>query len=283
MKNTTNIASMHFLNGKFVSEERLLISPRDLGYSRGYGVFDFLVTYKQRPYMLDKHVDRLFKSAEIIALDIPWSKKEVSEWVLKTLQANESIPGEKVIRIIISGGSSFSLTLPRTPTIVIMVDPNISCPAEDYKNGVEILLVEFERYRAEAKTNNYIEAVCTFNKIPSTVDEIVYHSNDMVREGSRSNIFAIINNRLLTPKTKILEGVTRNVLLSILKLHIPVVVEDFTVADLHRASEVFITATGKEVMPVTKLDGIIVGDGKVGPITKEVMEQHKSFIQSALW
>lgn len=274
----------HFLNGKFVSEKELLISPRDLGYSRGYGVFDFLRTYQQRPFLLQKHVDRLFHSAEAIALSIPWSKEQVCEWISATLEANKTINAEKVVRITISGGSSPTLTPPSLPTIVITVDAAIGCPPEEYKNGVEVRLVDFQRYRPEAKTNNYIEAVIALNTLDArNIHEVIYCSDDMVREGARCNIFALIDGKFLTPKTQILEGITRGVLLDILKLPVPLETEDFSVDALRLASEIFITATGKEVMPVTKIDGNIVGDGKVGSLTNEIMRQHGSFIHSGLW
>jgi branched-subunit amino acid aminotransferase/4-amino-4-deoxychorismate lyase len=278
-----NNDNIHFLNGKFVSEKDLLISPRDLGYSRGFAVFDFLETYEQKPFMLERHIDRLFMSAETISLDIPWSKKEVTTWVLKTIEANNAIDGEKVIRITVSGGPSLTLSTNSVPTIVITVEPKIGCPADDYKNGVEIALVEFERYRPEAKTNNYIEAVRILKQSRPKIDEIIYHSDNTVREGSRCNIFALVEERLITPKTKILAGVTRDVLLDKIKLSIPALAEDFSVESLCKASEIFITATGKGIMPVTKIDGLPVGNGKVGDVTKEVMHQYHAFMRSNDW
>lgn len=267
-----------------MSEQELFISPRDLGFSRGYAVFDFLVTYGHEPYMLKKHINRLFRSADAIALTIPWAEEQVCEWILQTLNANKAINGEKVIRVTISGGLSFTLTPPSFPTIVITIDPMVYCPQQNYVEGVAVNLIEFQRYRPEAKTNNYIEAVRSLRDINlSDIDEIIYHSGGMIREGSRCNVFAVIKGRLLTPKTDILEGVTRGVLLDILKLEIPIVVEDFSVDALLTASEVFITATGKEVMPVTKIDSRVVGDGEVGSITKDVMNQHHAFVYSDLW
>lgn len=277
--------SIHFLNGKFVSEKELLISPRDLGYSRGYGVFDFLITYQHhKPFMLKKHIDRLFHSAGMIALSVPWSKEQVIEWVIKTLEANNTPDDEKVIRITLSGGSSSTLTPPSIPTIIITVDPAVPIQRENYEKGVAVILVEFQRYRAEAKTNNYIEAIRAMNEVDSrNIDELIFHSGGMVREASRSNVFALIDGRFLTPKTNILEGITRSVLLENVKLSIPMLGEDFSIEALCAASEVFIAATGKNVMPVTRIDGVPVGCGDVGPFTKEVMKQHKAFLDSDLW
>lgn len=80
---------IHFLNGKFVTEDKLLISPRDLGFARGYAIHDFIVTYNHQPFKLSEHVDRLFKSAEIIGLRIPWSKAQIIAWIQETLDKND--------------------------------------------------------------------------------------------------------------------------------------------------------------------------------------------------
>ena len=272
--------NIHFLNGQLVNENELLISPRDLGYSRGYAVFEFMITSNGRPFMMDKHINRLFKSCQSISLNVPWSKDQISEWVLQTLEANESNGEELVMRIIISGGSSGTLIPPKLPTIIIIVDPRIACPPEDYANGVRVLLTEFERYEPQAKTSNYVEAIRIFKSVPRGVDEIIYHSDALVREGTRCNIFAFINGTLITPRTGILEGVTRNVILNELQLSVKAEAKDYTVQELLSASEVFITATGKEIMPVTKINDTIVGKGIVGDLTKEVMTKFRSFFES---
>jgi branched-chain amino acid aminotransferase len=272
--------NIHFLNGQFVDEDHLLISPRDLGYSRGYAAFDFMITTGGRPFMMDRHIDRLFNSCQAISLSAPWSKRQIADWVQQTIDANELDNEDMVMRIIISGGSSGTLMPAKTSTIVIIVEARMICPAKDYANGVRILLNEFDRYEPQAKTTNYVHAVRVMNAAPDNVDEIIYFSNNIVREGTRSNIFAVINGILITPKTGMLGGVTRSVILNDLALTIQAEARDFTVQDLLSATEVFITATGKEVMPVTKINDTPVGDGTVGDITKEVMTKFKNFFES---
>jgi len=271
---------IHFLNGQFVDKDHLLISPRDLGYSRGYAAFDFMITSGGRPFMIDRHMDRLFNSCRAISLHTPWSKQQVADWVQQTIDANELGNEDMVMRIIISGGSSGTLTPAKMPTIVIVVEPRIFCPPEDYANGVRILLTEFDRYEPHAKTTNYVQAIRVMNAAPEDVDEIIYFSDNMVREGTRSNIFAVINGILTTPKTGMLGGVTRSVILNDLELSTQTEARDFTVQELLSATEVFITATGKEVMPVTKINDDSVGDGTVGDVTKEVMTKFKDFFES---
>lgn len=274
----------HFLNGRFVSEEELLISPRDLGYTRGFAVFDFLRTYAHhRPFKLTEHIDRLFTSANAINLSVPYSKAELADIVLKTLAQNDT-PNEKFIKIIVSGGVSDSLVPAEPSTCMVLVDPATVYPPANYEQGVGALLVEHHRYRPEAKTNNYIEAVRHGAILAAAnADEPLYHDHGMVREGSRSNIFAVIDDVLVTPKTDILFGITRAVLLEMLSLTIPIEERDFSVDELKRASEAFFTGSGKEVTPLTKIDNAPVGSGAVGPITQEVMKQFRSYTESDAW
>lgn len=272
--------SLHFLNGQHVTEDNLLISPRDLGYSRGYAAFEFMITSGGQPFMMNRHIDRLFNSCRAISLNIPWSKQQIANWVQETVNANELRDEDMVMRIIISGGSSGTLTPAKIPTIVIIVEARMVCPPEDYTNGVRILLTEFDRYEPQAKTTNYVQAIRVMNAAPHDVDEIIYISNDLVREGTRSNIFALINGILTTPGTGILGGITRDVILNDLELSTQTEVRDFTVQELFTATEVFITATGKEVMPVTRINDASVGDGTVGNVSKTVMAKFKNFFES---
>ncbi len=272
--------SIHYLNGKMVDEGDLLVSARDLGFTRGYAVFDFLITYNGKPFMLSWHIDRLFHSAKLIGLRMPWSKSDIAAWVMETLTANAD-GKEKAIKIIVSGGVSDSLIPKSTPTIVIVVDPRHFFPMKWYEEGVGVITVHYQRYIPGAKTNNYIEAVRQI-QIADAMDAIepVYYDNLQVFEGATSNIFAVINEKLVTPKSNILFGITREVILAQVKLAIPVEERDFTRDMLMLAGEVFLTGSNKEVMPVTKIDGNKVGKGVVGPITKEVMQQFQAHVSS---
>lgn len=275
---------IHFLNGKFVSEEQLAVSPRDVGFSRGYAVFDFLKTYPyHRPFKLREHIDRFFNSADLIGLQMPWGKEQVQKWILETLEANKT-DEEKFIKIIVSGGVSNTMLPSENPTIMILIDPAVQYPKERYEKGVGVVAVKHERYNPAAKSNNYIEGVKQTQRAKTIgAVEPVYYSDTQVFEGSNSNVFAVINDKLLTPKTNILAGITRAVLLEVLKLNIPIEVGDFTLNELLSANEAFLTASGKEITPITSIDGEPIGNGEVGTITKEVMNQFKEYTLSNLW
>ena len=275
--------SVHLLNGKLVKESELMIPVRDLGFLRGYAVFDFLITYRRRPFMLEKHVDRLFNSAKLIGLSIPWSKEQVRNLVMKTLAANKD-GEEKAIKVILSGGVSDSLLPQGKPTIIILVDPRHSYPPKIFEEGVRVITVKHNRYSPEAKTNCYIEGVRQVQvATKSGAIEPIYFDDKQIFEGATCNIFAVIKGKLLTPKSNILPGITRDTLLKHFKSSISMRVADFSRGELMKASEVFLTASNKEVMPVTKIDGRRVGKGDVGPVTKEAMKQFAEFTASKKW
>jgi len=269
----------HFLNGKFVTEDELLISPRDLGYTRGYAVADFLVTHNHKPFKLIEHIDRLFKSAEIIGLKIPWEKAQIVNWVNETLDKNNK-DSEKNIKIIVSGGNSHSMYQAETPTIVIIVNDHVPPVSIYYENGVKAKAVNYKRQYPESKHTNYVEAIKQFSQ-NKHIDEVIYYDEQQVFEGAGCNLFAVINNKLITPKSNIVVGITRNVLLEILKLNIPIQVQDFTFDELLKATEIFLTGSGKGVRGVVELNGKPVGIGKVGNITKEVAKQYGEYIKLA--
>jgi len=270
---------IHFLNGKFVAEDELLISPRDLGFVRGYAVADFLITHDHRPFKLEEHVDRLYKSAELINLRLPWDKSQIITWIKQVLEKNDN-DSEKTVKIILSGGVSKSIHQAEIPTIVIMVSQYTPPPEGYYERGVKAIAVNYKRPYPESKHTNYVESIKQLaDKNNNEIDEVIYFDNSQVFEGAGCNLFAVINNKLVTTKSNIVEGITRNVLLEILRLSIPIEVRDFTYSELLIATEIFLTGSGKGVRGVVEINGRAVGDGRVGKITKEVTKQYNGFIQ----
>lgn len=264
--------NIHFLNGKFVGEEELLISPRDLGYTRGYAVFDFLRTYNGKPFHLSEHIERLLNSAKLIDLKIPYTKQEIEKLVLETLNKNNK-DTEKAIKIIASGGISSKMTQVNSPTFMIWIDGLAPVPQEYYENGVGIITVKYKRYIPEAKTNNYIEGVKQ-TQIAENVGalEPVYFDDDGLYESSNSNIFIIKDGKIYTPKNYALSGITRKVLIEILKSEFTVEEKNLKIEDLLGADEAFLTGSAKEILPIVKIDEKVLASGKVGENTKKVLE-----------
>ena len=268
---------IHFLNGKFVPEEELLISPRDLGFMRGYAVADFIVTHNHKILKLNDHISRLYNSAKIVGLTIPWSKDQITTWLNELVENN--IEAEISIKTIVSGGVSKSMHQAEVPTIVMIVNPFTPKPSSYYEQGVKAITVKFRRSYPQSKHTNYVEAIKQQSNITDdSVTEIIYYDDSQITEGSGNNIFAVINNKLVTPKSNIIEGITRNILLEILKLSNPIEVRDFTLNELKSATEVFFTGSGRGVIGIIEIDNKPVGDGKVGAITQEVAKQYKDYL-----
>src|ERR1043165_419162 len=199
--------SIHFLNGKLVTEKEFYISPRDLGFTRGYAVFDFLITYHGRPFMLDRHIERLLRSAKHIGLVVPWSKMQIHSWIMKALRANKG-KEQKTVYVTLTGGPGRGLLPVGEPTILIMIDERHKLSPELYEQGVACSLVNFRRHNPEAKTNNYIEAVKNAQKGRNQFEPI-YYDDTQVYEAARSNVFAVVDGKLRTPKSHVLAGITR--------------------------------------------------------------------------
>lgn len=272
------------INGKLVKSSDLKIPVWDLGLLRGFAVFDFLVTYGNIPFMLSEHLDRLLSSASSINLFHPWSKKQVKDMVTKTLKANNS-SYDKTIKILLTGGiSSDGFTPEDKPHLIILLSKWKKTPSLVYQKGAKLITLKHKRHIAHCKTTDYLEAVKNAHLLKKEgAFEILYQDNLQVYEGSRSNIFAVINGILLTPKNHILKGVTRKIVLEKLKLEVSVVEKDFKLEELYGAEEVFITKSNDEIVPVAEIDNQVIGSGKVGNITRQAMKEFKKFVKSESW
>jgi branched-chain amino acid aminotransferase len=275
--------NVHYLNGKLVSDAELTIQVRDLGYIRGYGVFDFLITYQNgKPFHLTDHIERFLESARIIDLTLPYSAAQIREIVLQTLDANPT-QGEKSIRLIASGGvGPDGLTQSETPSFICMVEKRVPSPSECFDPGAKVALVHYQRSYPEAKTLNYIAAVVSLKRArrEHQAYEVIFHNGKEITEGATSNVFVVKNGIIATPADEILRGVTRKVLLELLP---EVEVRPVTVDEFKNADEVFLAASNKEVMPVVFVDSRTVGTGRIGAVTQKVMSIFEKYTQSSEW
>ncbi|TSC52670.1 MAG: D-amino-acid transaminase [Parcubacteria group bacterium LiPW_41] len=268
---------IHFLNGKLVSEDGLLISPRDLGFTRSFGVFDYLRTYNSKPFMLERHLQRLLKSAELINLKHRYDLPQLISIVKTTLEKN-TWSGEKAIKIILSGGVSDSLKQTSSTSLIVTIDTLKMKDEEIYKTGVKANLINFVRHIPQAKTTNYIEAIRqNQSSIRDDAFELFYCTDGWVHEGMTSNIFIIKGKKIYTPKDNVLFGVTRSIFLEELRDKFDVSEKNIDVNFLLDADEVFITSSGKEVVPVVVVNNKKIGNGNVGETTARAMQQFHEF------
>ncbi len=275
-----------YLNGKLVPEESAKISVFDHGLLYGDGVFEGIRSYDGLIFKLKEHIDRLYRSADAIKLEIPMTKKELIDAVIKTLKANKL--KDAYIRLVITRGVGDLGLDPRkcrSPMIFIIADRIVLYPKEFYQKGLEIVIVSTRRNLPDAldpriKTLNYLNNILAkIEAIEAGTEEAIMLTHaGFVAECTGDNLFIVKNGKLKTPPVEIgaLDGITRNAVIDIVEeLAIDFKEELLKKKDLYEADEVFLTGTAAEIVPVIKIDSRRIGGGKPGKVTLRLMEEFK--------
>jgi len=268
-----------YLNGKIVETKKANVSVTDIGILRGFGVFDGLRTYNGKPFLFERHYNRLKNSAKIIGLKFPLSKNE-TRIIIENLAKKNKVENTSV-RIVLTGGNSENGTSfeSKKPTFFILLHTLLPLSKEMYKNGVKMITVNHQREFPESKTNNYITKLKSESlRIKQKAHEILFVKNGYALEGATCNFFIFKNNKLITPKDDILFGIRRWLTLKVAKNHFKVEERKVKLSELLSADEAFITSTNRDILPVTIIDSHKIGNGKVGSDTKKLMELYNNYI-----
>ena len=264
--------TIFYVDGQFVPSDEATIPINDLALLRGYGIFDFLKTYKGKPLFLKEHIERLQRSAEQIGLDLPWSRRELSNIVMQTLDKN-NLP-ESNIRMVVTGGASPDFITPQgKPRLLVLVTPLAEQPKWWYTEGVKIITIDCERSIPAAKSIDYIPATIALKqaRLQDAIEAVYVDRAGYVLEGTTSNLFIFADKRLITPGRAILNGITRQVVLTLAEKAYETEIRDIKSNELYTAEEVFVTGSNKEIVPVVKVDETIIGNGKPGGHTRALM------------
>ncbi|MBE9192238.1 aminotransferase class IV [Gloeocapsopsis crepidinum LEGE 06123] len=269
---------IYYINGKYTTADESCLPINDLGIVRGYGVFDFLRTYNGIPFKLSEHVQRLQKSAELIGLNLPWSTPEIEAIAQETFNRNH-LPDAN-IRIIATGGMSTDFITPSgEPSLIVIVTPVTEYPETYYTQGVKVITVQAERFIPGAKSLNYISAIMALQqaKQVNAIEALYINQQRHVLEGTTTNLFIFRDNKLITPKENILQGITREVVLELAKIEFEIVEQPIHYSDLNNCDEAFITATNKEIMPITQIDDLQISSGKSGKNTQNLIHLFRNY------
>ncbi len=276
------------LNGNLVPKEEAKISVFDHGLLYGDGVFEGIRIYSGNIFKLVEHIDRLYDSAKFINLEIPISKKEMIDEVVKTVSANKLSDG--YIRLVVTRGEGDLGLDPKKckkVTYFIIADKIILYPNEFYKNGLKIITVAIRRNVSEAldprvKSLNYLNNILA--KIEAnnagSLEAIMINQQGYVAEATGDNIFIIKGNNLITPSLfcGVLNGITRATVIDIgKKIKMNVIEQTLTRYDLYTADECFLTGTAAEVIPVVEIDTRKINGGVPGKKTKIIIREFKKF------
>jgi D-alanine transaminase/branched-chain amino acid aminotransferase len=266
------------INGEIISAEQATINVKDLGLQRGYGIFDYFKTINGAPVFLDHHLDRFYRSAERMKLKPPFGREELKDRIAALLNKNNI--KSSGVKLTLTGGDSEDGFTPGTPTLIMMQSPLV-LPAGIQK-GIRIITYEYQRQMPAVKTTDYLMAVWLQSVIrENNAQDVMYFHNNIIAECPRANIFIVTkDNRILTPAENILHGIIRGRLLSTgERYHISEAT--ITLDDLYNASEVFITSTTKNVLPVLQVDKMVINNGEPGPVTRKLSQELQSMIETS--
>ncbi len=267
------------INGNFVDSEKARISPLDNGFLYGDGIYETMRTYKGKVLELNLHLKRLKKSSDFLGIKLPWSLEIITTWVNKLCRLNKA--NNARVRITLTrGDNGFDFLTSKKPLLVIISEKLVLDP-KIYRHGVKTLAFNMERMLPAIKTIGLTAMVIAYRyTLPKKMYEaVLVDDNGFIREGASTNVFFIRNGKYYTPKTKILEGLTRNRVIDLLKENnLPIVVKDLYLKELGLADEIFLTNRPREIIPVVEFNGKRVGNGKVGFHTKKIMGLYRDYV-----
>jgi len=280
-----------YIDGEYYPKSQAKISVYDHGLLYGDGVFEGIRAYNGVVFKLKEHIDRLYRSAHAIMLQIPVSKEEMIKIVLETLRKNQL--KDAYIRLVVTRGVGDLGLDPRKcqkPTIIVITDTIALHKSEAKEKGITAMLTWVKRDPVDATTHeikslNYLNSILA--KIEANingVDEaICLDKNGYICEGVAENIFIVKNGKIYTPPsyTGALPGITAEAVKELAKsLGYEVIEKNITPYELFTADEVFFTGTAAEIIPVREINKRQIGNGKPGPMTRRLMEEFPKLVQN---
>lgn len=271
-----------FLNGNIVPEQSASLHLNDLALLRGFGIFDFFIFERFQPRFLEDYLDRFFRSAEFLGLQSPIDRDALRQGVHQLIAANEQPNGG--IRLVLTGGYSDDGFTPGVGNAFILQSSFPWPKAAQFEQGVAVATYQHQRELPEVKSLNYLTGIYLLPWLQQqNADFVVYHDGTYLRESDRSNFFIVTaDGTVVTPKDKVLAGITRAKLLGIARdLGLPVAEREVLIGELATAREAFLTSSTKGALPVCRIDGVVVGDGRPGEITRQLHEQFMALVQNS--
>jgi branched-chain amino acid aminotransferase len=278
-----------YIDGQYYPKSQAKVSVFDHGLLYGDGVFEGIRAYSGSVFKLKEHVDRLYRSAHMLMLEIPITKEQMIQAVVETLRRNNL--RDSYIRLVVTRGIGDLGLNPRKcpkPTIIIITDTISLHKGGAKEDGVTAMLSWVKRDPVDAtsheiKSLNYLNSILA--KIEANiagVDEaICLDKNGCVCEGVAENIFILKKDKIFTPPsyTGALPGITAEEVMKLAqKLGYEVKEKNITPFELFNAEEVFFTGTAAEVVPVREINKRTINSGKPGSVTKRLMEEFAKLV-----
>jgi branched-chain amino acid aminotransferase len=277
-------AAWWYINGQWVHPHEATISINDTAVLRGYSVFESLRTYDRRPFHLQAHIMRLYHSADLIELEVPFSREFLESTIQEAIERN-TYP-HATIRLLVTGGISEDGVLPsEEPGLAILVTPLPERDMLRFAQGIKLITTRHQRLNPEAKTSSYLSAIRALKEAArrGASDALHVNEHDHVLESTRGNFFIFRGDTLITPKDEVLHGITRETVLSLAQDRFAIEERPILLAELCEVDEAFITSSSREITPVVQIDDVVIGNGKSGLRTYELEQRFISLVKDGNW
>jgi len=276
-----------YIDGKYFDERNAKISVFDHGLLYGDGIFEGIRAYNGRVFKLKENIDRLYASAKSILLTMPITHQQMMKAVVETCRQNKVRDG--YIRLLVTRGVGTLGLNPnrcKNPSVIIIAGKIQLYPPELYQKGMEIVTVPTVR-NLHSALNPAIKSLNYLNNILAKIEAnnsgceeaVMLNAEGFVSECTGDNLFIVKNEALQTPPLSAgaLYGITRGVVMEMAgESGMEVTEPNLTRHDLFNADECFLTGTGAELVPVVKIDGRVIGNGKPGQITQKLVAQYRA-------
>jgi len=282
-----------YVNGQFSPVAEAKIPIFDQGFIFGDGVFDTLVVRNGFIFKLDQHIDRLYRSAKAIRIQVSMEKRDLEAIVIETVRRSKL--RDAYLKCIVTRGIGAKPVLGRgdnlKPSVVVFCVPPVSVvDPTKVESGARLVSTTIKRSQVvsvdpRVKSVNYLpNMLMRLEALQAGADEAVsYDDSGHVSEGGAENIFIIRNRMFKTPGAGVLEGITRETVIEIAEEQgFKVETTNMTKYDLYNADEVFLCSTAGGIFPVTNIDGRVIGDGKVGHLTRKIIDTYETMLNTGM-
>ncbi len=275
-----------YLNGKYIDSSQAMISVNDRGFLFGDGLYEMILSYNGRPFRMKRHLTRLKHGCEFIRLNLT-NIDFIEDVCMQLLEKNDL--NSRIASIYVQLTRGVYKRMHRfppgetSPTVYVSAS-KFSPDREHQQKGIATISVQDKRWgRCDIKTIDLLPNVIEHQKaIESEAHEAIFVKDGVILEGTHSNVFAVINGTVVThPLTeKILPGVNREAVLEICEKHnIRTLERPILLNELGNLEEAFITSTTLEIMPVIKIDNMVVSNGRAGEITKLLQKEFSLLVE----
>ncbi|MFT3929631.1 MAG: D-amino acid aminotransferase [Spongiibacteraceae bacterium] len=272
-----------YLNGEYLPVEQAKISVMDRGFLFGDGVYEVIPVFGGKPFRVEEHLHRLEYSLRETGIPQPLTSLQWREVFERLISAYGG--GDQAIYLQITRGVApqreHKFPQQCTPTVFAMSRQLAAPPAEIPAPISCISIPDIRWQRCDIKSISLLGSVMmTQQAIAAGASEAILTRDGLVLEGASSNVFAVVDGVLHTaPKSRqILAGITRDLIVELAQQHgLHLREEAVSIDQLHAASEVWISSSTREMVPVATLDGRPLGNGSAGPIFKQVWTWYRAF------